>query len=52
MDYSTLLTPVGQPGGWVQIPGTTASQGAQTVFIDTQFSNLPNAFYFVRDVTP
>ena len=52
VDYSTLLTPVGQPGGWVQITNTLASQGAQTVFIDTQFSTLPKAFYRVRDVTP
>jgi len=52
VDYSTALTPVGQPGGWIELTDTVASQGAQTVYIDTQFSNLINVFYRVRDVTP
>ena len=52
VDYSTALTPTGQPGGWVQITNTLASQGAVTTYVDTQFSTLPAAFYRVRDVTP
>ena len=52
VDYSTGLTAAGQPGGWIQITNSLASQGAVTSFVDTQFSTLPAAYYRVRDVTP
>jgi hypothetical protein len=52
IETSTSLTTTGQPGGWVALPTTVPSQGAQTVYVDTQFSNQTGIFYRVRDVTP
>jgi hypothetical protein len=52
VDTSTLLTASGQPGGWTQVTNAVASQGSQTVFVDTQFSNQTTMYYRVRDVTP
>jgi len=52
VDYATSLKPSGQPGGWQELTDGLASQGVQTVFVDTQAAALPGAFYRVRDVTP
>ncbi|MFN0128007.1 MAG: LamG-like jellyroll fold domain-containing protein, partial [Verrucomicrobiales bacterium] len=52
VDYSTTLTPTGQPGGWAGLTDSLPSGGNQTVYVDTVTSNLPHAFYRVRDVTP
>ena len=51
--YSTgLLNQDGQPGGWLNLEDNLASGGAETIFTDSIASNLPRAFYQVRDVTP
>ena len=52
VDYSTTLTPTGQPGGWVELTDALVSGGNQTIYVDTIAANLPQAFYRVRETNP
>ncbi len=49
IEFSTGLTAAGQTGGWTELSDSVPSQGNQTVYIDTVASNLPRAFYRVRE---
>lgn len=52
VDYCTdLRAAEGTPGSWVELTDSVASGGAETQYVDNVASNLPRAFYRVRDVT-
>ena len=51
VEYSTSLNATGQAGGWRVLAAALASGGAETTYSDGVASNLPRAYYRVRDVT-
>ncbi len=50
VDFSTALTPEGEPGGWQELTDSVASQGASTTFVDTVAgpAGAPTLLYRVR----
>ena len=51
VDFSTTLTPQGEPGGWQELDDGVESQGAETTFIDeVAAGGTPTLLYRVREL--
>jgi len=51
IDFSTNLSPQGQPGGWAEVQDGITSEGAVTTFVDTIVAGkTPTLFYRVREL--